>query len=115
MEDAMARSVLAGLLGLLACAGVGAPASAGGLCDCYDVIYVPKVYDYEPRVMAYYADPRELHRRFHPRGHYAAAHDGPPSPPRVYGHRPYGYAYVARGPVVLVHPYPRHRSWRHRR
>jgi hypothetical protein len=112
----MPRSALAGVVGFLAVMGVGnTPAGAGGICDCYDhragyyVAYEPRAYDYEPRVLAYYEDPRVL-RRFHPRWQYAAAYYNPP--PRVYGYRPYGYAYVSRGPAVLLHRYgPR---WRRR-
>ncbi len=113
----MSRPVPAGILGFLAIIGFGStPATAGGDCDCYGpvsryVIYAPPTYDYEPRVLAYYSDPRVFDRRFHPRWQYAAAYYGPP--PRPYGYAPYGYAYVSRGPAVLVHPYPPpHRAWR---
>jgi hypothetical protein len=118
-EVEMSRSALAGIIGLLAITGLGStPAAAGGYtCDCdyepagHYVVYAPRAYDYAPRVLAYYDDPRVL-RRLHPRWQYAAAYYNPP-PPRVYGYRPYGYAYVSRGPAVLLHPYPPpHRAWR---
>ena len=104
----MSRSALAGIIGLLAITGLGStPAAAGGTCDCdegpagYYVVYAPRAYDYEPRVLAYYSDPRS-------RWGVATYYNAPPR--RVY--RPYGYAYVSRGPAVLVHPYePR---WRRR-
>jgi len=117
----MSRSALAGIIGLLATMGLGStPVAAGGTCDCYGygpagyyVIYAPRAYDYEPRVLAYYADPRAIHR-YHPRWQYAAVYDNPP-PPRVYGYRPYGYAYVSRGPAVLLHRYEqRPYGWRRR-
>lgn len=115
----MSRPVPAGIIGLLAIIGLGSiPVAAGDACDCYGptahyVVYAPRAYDYEPRVLAYY-DPRVFHRRFHPRWQYAAAYYSPP-PPRVYGYRPYGYAYVSRGPAVLVHRYePRPYAWRRR-
>jgi hypothetical protein len=111
----MSRSALAGIIGLLAITGLGStPAAAGGTCDCddhptgYYVVYAPRAYDYEPRVVAYYADPRMFNRRFHPRWYYAAAYYS--SPPRVYG-----YAHVSRGPAVLLHRYgPRPARWRRR-
>jgi hypothetical protein len=117
----MSRSALAGIIGLLAATGLSVmPAAAGGICDCHDetagyyVVYAPRAYDYEPRVLAYYSDPRMLHRRFGPRWQYAAAYYDP-SPPRIYGYRPHGYAYVSRGPAVLVHPYGRPvPGWRRR-
>lgn len=116
----MSRSALAGIVGLMAIMGLGsAPAAAGGFYDCGEepaghyVVYAPRAYDYEPRVLAYYEDPRML-RRFHPRWQYAAAYYNPP-PRRIYGYRPYGYAHVSRGPAVLVHRYehrvPHWRRW----
>lgn len=106
----MLRSALAGIAALLAITGLGGtPAAAGGAYDCYDqtagyyVVYAPRAYDYEPRVLAYYADPRML-LRFRSHRPYAAATYDPP-PPRLQGYRPYGYAYVSPGPAVLVHPY----------
>ena len=115
----MSRPALAGIIGLLAIIGLGsAPATAGGTYHCYHrptayyVAYGPR-YDYEPRVLAYYADPLAIHR-YHPRWQYAAVYDNPP-PPRVYGYRPYGYAYVSRGPAVLLHRYEqRPYGWRRR-
>ena len=73
-EVEMSRSALAGIIGLLAITGLGStPAAAGGYtCDCdyepagHYVVYAPRAYDYEPRVLAYYEDPRMV-RRFHPR------------------------------------------------
>jgi len=111
----MSRSALAGIIGLFATIGLGSvPAAAGGDCDCddypagYYVVYGPRAYDYEPRVLAYYSDARMIERRFHPRRQFAAAYYGPP--PRIYG-----YAYVSRGPAVLLHRYgPRPEGWRRR-
>lgn len=99
----MSRSVLAGIIGLLA--GLSAsPAVAGGFydeCDYeptgYYAVYAPRYYDYEPRVLAYYSDPRS-------RWDVATYYNAPPR--RLY--RPYGYAHVSRGPAVLVH---RHEPW----
>lgn len=117
----MSRSALAGIIGLLAITGLGStPASAGGYAwDYYDeppdyyVVYAPRVYAYEPRVLAYYEDPRML-RRSDPRWQYAAAYYNPP-PSRYYGYGPYGYAYVSRGPAVLIQRYEtRPYTWRRR-
>jgi hypothetical protein len=116
----MSRSALAGIIGLLAATGLSVmPAAAGGICDCHDetagyyVVYAPRAYDYEPRVLAYYSDPRML-RRVRSHQEYAAAYYDPP-PPRIYGYRPSGYAFVSRGPAVLVHPYERPvPGWRRR-
>ena len=112
----MSRPALAGIIGLLAIIGLGsAPAAAGGTCHCYHrpagtyVVY-SRGYDYEPRVVAYYADPRMFDRRFHPRRQFAAAYYSPSA--RGYG---YGYAHVSRGPAVLVHRYGPRRESRRRR
>ena len=110
----MSRPALAGIIGLLAIIGLGsAPATAGGTCHCYHrptayyVAYGPR-YDYEPRVLAYYADPRVFGRRFHPRQQFAAAYYNSPR-------RAYGYAHVSRGPAVLLHRHePRRESRRQR-
>ena len=101
----MSRSMLAGIIGLLATTGLsGTPAAAGGYYEYepagYFVVYASH-YHYEPLVLAYYSDPRS-------RWDVATYYNAPPR--RVY--RPYGFAYVSRGPAVLVHPYqPR---WRRR-
>jgi hypothetical protein len=111
----MSRPALAGIIGLLAIIGLGStPAAAGGYCNCYHrpagtyVVYGPRGYDYEPRVVAYYADLRMFERRFHPRQQFAAAYYNPPR-------RVYGYAYVSRGPTVLLHRYGPRRESRRRR
>jgi hypothetical protein len=99
----MTRSLLAGIVGLWAMAGLAsAPAAAGGCCDCdygygyhgYGPGYPHHHYYYEPRVAYYHYPP-------------AAVYYAPP--PRVHAH-----IHVSRGPAWLVHHHhPRH--WRHHR
>jgi hypothetical protein len=104
------KPVLSGVLGLAAMALMSAPAAAGGGgCDCYGGYagygYAP--YGYAPVPRAYVYQPSVAYYNVAPRGYVSGYYYAPPPPPPVYG-----YAYVNRGPAVVIERGPRwHRRW----
>jgi hypothetical protein len=104
------KPVLSGVLGLAAMALMSAPAAAGGgCCDCYGGYagygYAP--YGYAPVPRAYVYQPSVAYYNVAPRGYVSGYYYAPPPPPPVYG-----YAYVNRGPAVVIERGPRwHRRW----
>jgi hypothetical protein len=106
------KPVLSGVLGLAAMALTAAPAVAGGgCCDCYGGY---AGYGYAPRPPAYVYQPNVSYYQVAPRG-YAAYYYAPPPPPVYYAPPApppaYGYAYVDRGPAVVIERGPRWRRW----